>query len=153
MASKRFIVHRDSQAVLAELNRDGRGDGPRPERFYIRIGRSQSQGANFELKPEFEEISINTNTDNFKVLRGNRFVVNPITLKERLTIPLQELRARLKVGEMILNEFNISQRLDMAESITLEPIIIDTELLSTPQQESNNNLRNVLLIGAALVLL
>lgn len=128
MASLLYIRDNASGAILTRLNRDGRGRGDFPLEFFDVVGDGNNPNIqlNFKLKPQFT---------------GIRIGLSEIELRPERQRQIEQLNLELANGQMVLDNFREREEMLATQSITAR------------EQSNNNNLRNLLLLGGALVLL
>ena len=152
---------------MAELERDGRGQGGYPLDYYIKASDNPFI-TDYILKPEFEfkRIDAPNNTDSFLVFDTNirRYVCNEgcqKAIEEKITIPLTNLRMELTQGSQKLANYFSEQAkktFTIPEPVKVEIQPIDnTKPVINPIDEAKKNFNptSLLILGgiaAALVL-
>lgn len=162
MSSVIFIRDNASGAVLAQLERDGRGNGDFPLQFYDKIGNNPNTQLNFSLKPEFTSESIITNVDAFNVSlgRGRGFAPDENLVNQFIREPFAKLSAELSKGMEIFTAFqnNLIESQKVKDEIIPDVIPETIKNILNPSSiiqnvDNNKNILIPVIIGGGLLYL
>ncbi len=158
MSSVIFIRDNASGAILAQLERDGRGNGDFPLQFYDKIGNNPNTQLNFSLKPEFTSESIITNVDAFNVSlgRGRGFAPDENLVNQFIREPFAKLSAELSNGMEIFIAFqnNLIESQKVKDEIipdNIQNILNPSSIIQNV--DNNKNILIPVIIGGGLLYL